>query len=260
MASVSLLKGPRALWKGHAHQLTFPGHRPGRTLICPLGINIYSENNPTASQAQVTSNKYCVEHWVDRTSSQYQSIHAAPLGMWKMIQMHVCNDLLFIKNRNGNGSKQRRLTRFSLLLCRGAQSFPPRNKLQQSFNLIILKQIGPLMRVTVSSGRSGQPCLWIRLDSQIMISRKSQSFCLQAGPPPLDGRRLLRVPDVDHVAQFLLSQRFKKLSRCSTTTAIIIQPYWAEKRGPLRPHLQPCKHSGPLVAKAVHLHRPQLLL
>lgn len=90
-----------------------------------------------------------------------------------------------------------------------------------------------------------------------MISRKSRSFCLQTGPPPLSCRRLLRVPDIDHVAQFLLSQQFKKLSQCSTTTAAIIDPYWAEKRGS---HLQPCKHSGPLVAKAVHLHRSQLLL
>lgn len=32
------------------------------------------------------------------------------------------------------------------------------------------------------------------------------------------------------------------------------------RRRPPQPHLQPCKHSRPLVSKAVHLHRIQLLL
>ena len=90
-------------------------------------------------------------------------------------------------------------------------------------------------------------------DSQIMISRKCRSFCLQPCRPSLCCRRLLRVLHVDHVAQFLLLGQPAKLSHVRQQTKTK-----RRRRRPRQPHLQPRKHPGPLVAEAIHLHGAQL--
>lgn len=149
------------------------------------------------------------------------------------------------------------LTSISLLLCRGTQLCPPWNKLQQSFNLIILKQISPSTTGWRSAvGAEGSHRSRTQPDSQVMIGRKRRSFCLQPGLPPLCCRRLLRVLHVGHVAQLLLLGTSQKAQPPSSNSG---KTKKGRKRT-LQSHLQPCKHSGPLVAKAVRLQGAQLLL
>lgn len=172
-------------------------------------------------------------------------------------------------------TKRLELTSFSLLLGGGLQRCPPRNEFQQPFDLLVLKQVSPVtthfrwQRSALSGDGSVEfrkLCSGPKLTGsgqkkrQISLHPVGLASSLPPSSPLGSWHQLHRsAPPVGAVWKVRHQTGLVILIKYLMKDGWIAEDSRGHSHDP-QPHLQPCKHPRPLVAKAIGLHGPQLFL